>query len=361
MFNQKKMDSAHTVMVAMSGGVDSSAAALILLEKGYHVIGVTMCLGIKCESTSSSPSCCGPEAVGDARRVCGNLGIKHYVLDFSHELENMIIQPFIREYTQGRTPNPCIWCNQFLKFGKLLSIARSANCRFLATGHYARIEEREGAYLLLKPKDVKKDQTYFLYRIERDLLPNVIFPLSDLKKEDVREKVRKAGLHVHHKPQSQDICFIPKGDYRSLISSRMNALESGEIVDKSGKVLGKHKGVFFYTIGQRKGLGIPGSHPWYVLAIQPEKNRVVVGRREELQSRGLCAGKVNFLVDALPSKAWVKLRSSHREVSSQVSFDGEKLEVLFDRNQEFVTPGQSVVLYEDNVVLGGGIIEEAVP
>jgi len=354
----KSSDPERTVMVAMSGGVDSSAAALLLLEEGYRVVGVTMCLGLKGTGRGGPPSCCGPEAVEDARRVCEKLGVKHHVLDFSREIEALVIQPFVREYMQGKTPNPCIWCNQFLKFGKLLSIAQSLRCRYLATGHYARIEERDGIHRLLKPKDVKKDQTYFLYRLQREKLPFVLFPLAEHTKEEVREKVKKAGLHIHNKRQSQDICFIPEGDYRHLIRSRVSTSAPGPIVDRNGKVLGEHQGVSFYTVGQRKGLRLPGPQPWYVIAIRSRVNQVVVGSREDLLASGLRAGQVNLLVDALPQKAFAKLRSSHRETLCRAEYDGEKLEVRFDHKQEFVNPGQSVVLYDKKEVLGGGIIEK---
>jgi len=342
----------------MSGGVDSSVSALLLKEKGYEVCGVTMCLGIKTRN-DSRPRCCGAEAIEDAKRVADKIGIDHHVWDFSSELREYVIEKFVSEYKRGRTPNPCIECNRYLKFGKLLNQALIMGFDYFATGHYARIENRDGKFLLARPKDKIKDQTYFLYPIPRDKLAKIIFPLADYTKEEVREIARRKNLPVCDKPQSQDICFI-SGNYRSFIKNFIPD-RCGDIVDRNGNILGKHKGITAYTIGQREGLGISYPHPLYVVDIKPEENKIVAGAKEDLLSSGLIAAQVNILVDKLPQVAYAKIRytSEFAKCYLQVLEDG-RLEVMFEEKQMAVTPGQSVVLYDDDIVLGGGIIEEII-
>ncbi|MGC8778998.1 MAG: tRNA 2-thiouridine(34) synthase MnmA [Candidatus Caldatribacteriaceae bacterium] len=337
------------VLVAMSGGVDSSVAALLLLQRGFEVAGVTMHLGLSAS----------PKAVEDAARVCETLRIPHYVLDFSGDLETLVIQDFVAQYLQGRTPNPCVVCNRHLKFGRLLAYARSAGFDFLATGHYARIEEKKGKYSLKRPRDRKKDQTYFLYAIERGNLPFILFPLSELTKEEVRELAFRACLPVATRPQSQDICFLPQGDYREFLLERVSEGTSGLIVSTGGEVLGKHQGYFRYTVGQRKGLRMSQSRPLYVVAIHPERNEVVVGERGDLKARGFLASSCNFLTDALPPRLFAQVRYLQRERPCSVEvLDSQKIRVIFEEEVEMITPGQSGVLYDDDTVLGGGIIEE---
>ncbi|MDD4954154.1 MAG: tRNA 2-thiouridine(34) synthase MnmA, partial [Candidatus Omnitrophica bacterium] len=255
------------VVVAMSGGVDSSVAAALLQEKGYEVIGLTMCFNLP-SGDAKRPSCCGLEGIEDARRVAHKLGIKHYVLSFGNDLEKHVIRDFIREYALGRTPNPCVRCNQFLKFGSLLKKALALDAKFIATGHYARIITKPPLYILKKGKDKLKDQSYFLYRLTQAQLKHTLFPLSGYTKPQVRDLARKFNLAVADKSGSQEICFIPKDDYRLFLKARLKTgIEPGDIVDTRGNLLGRHQGIAFYTIGQRQGLGIARGYPVYITGI----------------------------------------------------------------------------------------------
>jgi tRNA-specific 2-thiouridylase len=346
------------VLVAMSGGVDSSVAAYLLKEQGYEIAGVTMCLGVKREDAAA---CCGAEAINDARRVCDVIGIGHYVLDFSKEFDKDVVGYFIDEYAKGRTPNPCVNCNKYLKFGQLLAYAKSLGFDYLATGHYAKIISASGGndFVLKKPKDRKKDQTYFLYCIKKEDLGKIIFPLADYTKEEVRAIAKKAKLSVAEKKESQDICFIPEGDYAAYLRYKIK-LVPGDIVNLNGKVMGKHKGVVAYTIGQRQGLGISHKTPLYVIGIDVKNNRVVVGGKQDLLSSGLIADNVNLLVDRLPTAAAAKIRYSFKETMCDVFGENGIIKINFPHYQEAVTPGQSVVLYDGDIVLGGGVIREAI-
>ncbi|MHB8908156.1 MAG: tRNA 2-thiouridine(34) synthase MnmA [Syntrophales bacterium] len=345
------------VAVAMSGGVDSAVAALLLKDGGHEVVGVTMCLGVA-PAEGGRAKCCGPKEIEDAARVCRALGIRHYVIDFAADLEEKVIRPFVEEYCRGRTPNPCVACNRSIKFGSLLAKAIAWGFDGLATGHYAGIEEGEGAYRLKIPKDRRKDQTYFLSAVPREVLARVLFPLAELAKDEVRGIAERAGLPVYDKPESQDICFIPAEGHETFLKSRGVPVEPGEIVDQAGRVLGRHRGIACYTIGQRGGLGISSPAPLYVLAIDAAINRLIVGPKRDLRSEGLIADQVNRLVDAFPGEAWAKIRYAHKAARCSISFDGESLTVRFAEPQEAVSPGQSVVLYDEGTVLGGGIIKE---
>ena len=344
----------------MSGGVDSSVAAFLLKEQGLEVVGLTMCLGVRDGEDDSRSQCCGAQAIEDAKAVCRQLNIDHYVLDFSDDLEKKVIADFVSEYMSGRTPNPCVRCNEYLKFGKLLRYAKNMGFDFLATGHYARIEKAAEHFLLKKPKDAIKDQTYFLYGIRKEDLPFILFPLADYTKEQVREIARKNKLAVADKPQSQDICFVQDTDYADFIFQRTGQKKEGDIVDSGGNVLGRHKGIFHYTRGQSRGLGIAVGKPLYVVGIDADKNRVVVGDRDDLEAQGLIAEAVNILSQELPPKIWAKIRYGQKEAPCRVKFCKDKtLEVIFDQAQEAISPGQSIVLYDNDIVCGGGIIKKS--
>jgi len=346
------------ILVAMSGGVDSSVAACLLKKDGHDVVGVTMCLGIADVVNDSAVKCCGAEAINDAKKVCQCLGIPHYVLDFSADLENMVIKNFVDEYISGRTPNPCVRCNEYLKFGKLLEYAKNMGFDFLATGHYAGIKEINGDYFLCRPKDNKKDQTYFLYSIKKADLSKILFPLAEFTKDEIREIAHAADLTVASKAQSQDVCFVPGNDYKNFVSKRMGKIEYGDIVSISGDLLGKHEGIIKYTRGQRGGLGIALGRPQYVVEIDVDNNRIIVGDKKDLLTKKLMASNVNRFVEEFPKTVFVQIRYGHKQASCSLDFiDGNKASVVFDLPQEAVTKGQSVVFYKNNIVLGGGTIE----
>lgn len=344
------------ILVAMSGGVDSSVAAFLLKEQGYDVTGATMRLGVKAAEVEK-PRCCGPEAVDDARRVCDRLGTPHYVFDYASALEERVIRPFIEEYSRGRTPNPCVNCNRFLKFGMLLDKAKAMGFDCLVTGHYAGIEETAAGPVLKRPKDRRKDQTYFLYGIPPNALDSILFPLESLSKEEVREIADRAGLPVAAKGESQDICFVTQRNYRAFFTGRLQEIHPGWIVDREGRKLGEHSGIAFYTIGQRGGLGISHRTPLYVTAIDAERNRIVVGEKADLRAAGLIAGDLNILIREWPRTAQVKIRYRKKDVPCTVTFENNRLRADFAEGQEAVTPGQSAVFYDGDRVLGGGIIE----
>ena len=348
----------NKVAIAISGGVDSSVAAWLLREAGYEVCGVTMRLGIPAAGEEAAPG--GPPTGVAAKTVCEILDIPLYTLDVAADLEGLVIQPFLSAYLQGRTPNPCVECNRSLKFGSLLRRVRDLGCDFLATGHYARVEYTSGGARLLKPRDLRKDQTYFLYAIDRKALGYVLFPLAPYRKEEVRELAAKAGLPGAERPESQDVCFLPGGDLASLLR-RYGREEywAGDIVTRQGKILGRHRGLPFYTVGQRGGLGISHRVPLYVLALDVPGNRLIVGEKEEVRAAGLRADSLNILMDAPPVRAAAKIRYAHRAAPCTVAWEKDGLTVRFDAPQEAVTPGQSVVIYDGDLVAGGGIIREA--
>lgn len=347
------------VLVAMSGGVDSSIAAFLLKDQGYDVGGVTMCLGMR-EREEGRVRCCGPNAVEDARRVCKQLDIPHYVLDYAAEFERKIIQQFVEEYKRGRTPNPCVECNRRLKFGRLLDEARLWGYDYLATGHYAGVEKRDGDYVLVRPRDRRKDQTYFLYAIRPAVLEAVLFPLASFTKDEVRRLAEKKGLSVSGKGESQDICFVNRKHYGHFLARRLGEIKPGPITDTAGNMLGEHKGIVYYTIGQRSGLGVSVGTPLYVLAIDVAENRIVVGNKEQVRAQGLKAGNLNILRGSWPPLVSGKVRYGMREARCRAILEGNRLAVVFEEPQEAITPGQSVVLYDGDVVLGGGVIEELI-
>ena len=344
------------VLVAMSGGVDSSVAAMLLQNEGYDVSGVTMCFGIRDEG--NRVRCCGPAAVDDAKTVCDRLKISHYVFDYADKLEEMVIAKFISEYEKGRTPNPCVDCNRYLKFGTLLQKAKILGFDFLATGHYAAIEKNGAGYLLKRPRDKRKDQTYFLYPVPYDDLGAILFPLAALIKDEVRDMAKRSSLPVADKRESQDICFVTQKNYQAFMSGRVQGLKPGLIVDIQGNIMGEHRGIIYYTIGQRGGLGISHRTPLYVVSINPDRNEIVVGEKKDLKAKGLIAGDLNMLAEAWPREVYAKVRYRKKEAACEIIPWDKRIRVEFTKEQEAITPGQSVVFYENDRVLGGGVIEE---
>jgi tRNA-uridine 2-sulfurtransferase len=345
------------VVIAVSGGVDSSVAALLLKAQGHDVAGITMKLGAA-DGEIGGGKACALREIEDARRVCRMLDIPHHVVDFSLELEERVVKPFIDEYMQGRTPNPCVACNRYIKFGTLLDRVTDLGFDYIATGHYAKIEQREGKPILRRSREARKDQTYFLNAIRRETLDRIRFPLADLMKEEVREIARKNGLPVSDKRESQDICFIPEEGYGAFLRARSIKVNPGEFVDKQGNILGRHKGFALYTKGQRARLGGWSGDTLYVLGVDAGTNRVIVGGQAALKAPGLMADRVNLLVDELPGRAVAKIRYAHRGAPCKATLEGDLLRVVFDEPQEAITPGQYVVLYDDGIVLGGGVIRE---
>jgi tRNA-specific 2-thiouridylase len=347
------------VAVALSGGIDSSTAAFLLQEAGYEVIGITMRLW----SEEAAPgkrhhSCPSMRNIHDAEQVCQILGIPFHIINVENEFKQHVIDYFCQEYIRGRTPNPCIACNRYIKFGVLLDHALSLGINYLATGHYARVEYYDNAYHLLKGVDQNKDQSYMLYTLGQKRLSRVLFPLGDYLKSEVQELARQKGLPTAGKPSSQDICFIAT-DYGSFLS-RYFVTTPGEIVNSQDKVLGRHRGTAFYTVGQRHGLGLTTTEPLYITRIEPDKNRLIVGSKEELYSSELTATAVNWISGKAatePLAVAVKIRYRSPEVAAIVYSDNDSVKVKFNQPQPAVTPGQAVVFYQDNELLGGGTIE----
>jgi tRNA-specific 2-thiouridylase len=353
------------VVLAMSGGVDSSVAAYLLKRQGYDVIGLFMRTGAHSadEGPAHKKGCCSALDAGDARRVADRLDLPFYALDFESDF-NRIIDYFADEYLAGRTPNPCVVCNNWLKFGKLWSYGKQLQADFVATGHYAQVVTRDGRHELHRAADAEKDQSYVLYGLRRSLLPHLLFPIGGYRKHEVRTLAREAGLGVAEKPDSVEICFVPGNDHGEFIRQRRPGLATaGKIFDTSGKVLAEHDGIENFTIGQRKGLGFAAGSRRYVLEIVPGSNEVVVGDREELLASGLIAARVNWLREEPPVESLrcdVKIRYRHQAARATVLAlsDGGAC-VEFSEPQSAVTPGQAVVFYDGPRVLGGGWIEES--
>lgn len=355
------------VAVGLSGGVDSSVAAAFLKKEGYDVIGIAMKIFDSSVAIKASQrhACYGPDEKEDleiAASVCKRLGIPFYTLDLVTEYRKYVIEYFRNEYLAGKTPNPCIACNQRLKFGFLLEKARQAGIDFelFATGHYAQIVESEGGFLLKKSIDLLKDQSYFLYALTPEQLSGTLFPIGAYRKKRVREVARSLGLETATRPESQD--FIVGGDYSPLFDRK--EIKEGDIVDKDGNILGRHRGIIHYTVGQRRGLGISSQRPLYVIKIDAQRNRIVASEREYLFSNGLIASNLNLTaVERLdrPYEVKAKIRFKHREADATVfPYKNNMAKIIFHKPQMSVAPGQSVVLYSDDIVFGGGIIEEAI-
>ena len=357
------------VVVAMSGGVDSSTALAVLKDQGYECVGVSMQLWDYSkkeeESGATGGSCCSLEDIHDARGVADRLGVPFYVVNVEEAFSKEVVDYFVNGYLTGRTPNPCVKCNQVLKFEVLLKKALGLEADYLATGHYARIEKTPEGFGLFKGADPDKDQSYFLFTMTGDQLSRVLFPVGGMTKKEVREKARSLGVKTSEKKESQEICFVEEPSYSDFLSSRIET-RPGDIVSPDGRVLGSHRGLFNYTIGQRKGLGLSGG-PFYVLSMDLSANRLVVGPEGLLYSKGLVAGGINWINRAAPEKAKkglkavTKIRYRHQGAPSTVTLlpDG-RAAVRFDEPQKSVTPGQAAVFYDGEEVLGGGWIEEAV-
>ena len=356
------------VMIGMSGGVDSSVAAYLLKEQGYDVIGVTMKLwqDDDDELIENEGGCCSLAAVEDARQVAEKIGIPFYVLNFSEVFKEKVIEPFIDEYLNGRTPNPCIACNKHIKFDDFFNKARQIGCDYVATGHYAKIEKDEetGRYLLKKSVTDKKDQTYALYNLTQEQLEHTLLPIGEFEKERVREIAKEMGMDVHNKPDSQEICFVKDNDYAGYVKKHAKRrIDPGFFVDTKGNILGKHNGIVNYTIGQRKGLGIALGKPMFVVDIDPVKNTVVLGDNEDIFNKGLIAKDVNLIsIDDIKEhiRVQAKIRYSAKPSNATVTKIGEnRIKIEFDEPQRAITKGQSVVMYDGDKVVGGGIIERS--
>jgi len=369
------MLNSNTIAVAMSGGVDSSTVAAMLCQQGYHVVGLTLQLwnqrrlaGREGMPETVQGRCCSIDDVYDARRVAETLGIPYYVVNHEERFEREVVRPFVAEYLSGRTPIPCSLCNNHLKFDQLLITARQIGAELLATGHYARNEfdEHSGRWLLKRPADRSKDQTYFLFGLTQEQLSRTLFPLGEMTKPDVREEAKRAGLRLFEKPDSQEICFIPGGDYKQFLDAYLDEQgeeipdTAGELVTTSGEVVGSHSGIHNFTVGQRKGLGVATGSPLYVLEIRGDRRQVVVGSDDELLSRTLRAKQVNWIaIDDLhaPMQVQAKIRHRHQPAEAMIEKTGEdEVLVSFNEAQRAITPGQAVVFYDGDVVVGGGWI-----
>ena len=356
------------VLLAMSGGIDSSIAALLLHDEGYEVIGITMKTWDYASSGGSKKEtgCCSLDSINDARTLAVNLGFPHYILDIRNEFGNFVIDNFIEEYLSGRTPNPCVLCNTHIKWEALLKRADMLDCQYIATGHYARIRQENNRYIISKGLDQKKDQSYVLWGLSQESVKRTLFPLQNYHKSEIKQMAIKSGyVDLATKSESYEICFVPDNDYRGFLKHQIKDLEQrvtgGNFIDKTGRILGKHKGYPFYTIGQRKGLEIALGEPLHVLEIIPETNTVVLGAKEDLEQQEMTVGKYNLIkYECLPDnyEALTKIRYKDPGIIANITHSKEnKLNVLFHGKVSAVAPGQSAVFYEGDDLVGGGIIE----
>ncbi len=359
--------SGERILVAMSGGVDSSVAAALLAEQGHQLVGATMKTFCYQEDPGPSRTCCGLDGIMDARRVADALGVPHYVFDVEEEFTRDVIDDFVSEYARGRTPNPCVRCNSNTKFRDLLRRGELLGCDAVASGHYVRAAVVDGETALFRGSDSGKDQSYFLWGLPRELLPRLRFPLGELTKPEVRAYARALGLVTAAKPESQEICFVPTGNYRDLLRRRLgtrhDALRPGNLVDSRGRVVGRHQGFASFTVGQRRGLGGGFDRRLYVIAIRPDRREVMVGAREELECRQLRVGELNWLTEEVPSDGSpvrAQLRYRAPAVPGRIRHQGNGVELELERPVLAVTPGQSAVFFDDSQrLLGGGRIAVA--
>ena len=350
-------------LIAMSGGVDSSLAAKLMKDKGFDCIGCTMKLYHNEDAgIESSRTCCSLDDVEDARSVAYKLGMPFYVFNFTDAFRDTVIRKFIESYENGITPNPCIDCNRYMKFDKLYQRAKTLGCDYIVTGHYARIEEQAGKFVLKKALDETKDQSYVLYSMTQEQLAHTIFPLGSMRKTEVRAIAEESGFVNADKPDSQDICFVPNGDYASVIELQTGKESAeGNFVDKQGNNLGRHKGVIHYTIGQRKGLGVSSTEPLYVCGICPQDGNVILGSNDDLFSREAYVSYFNWISGEVPGsefrcKAKIRYRQPEQWVTV-IPTGADTVHITFDEPQRAITPGQAAVLYDGDIVLGGGTIK----
>ncbi len=352
------------VVVGMSGGVDSSVAAYLLQQEGYEVIGVTMQIWQDegQEVQEEQGGCCGLSAVDDARRVANDLGIPYYVMNFKNEFKESVIDYFVEEYKEGRTPNPCIACNRYVKWESLLTRSLGIGADYIATGHYAQIDQLpNGRYAIKHSATPEKDQTYALYNLTQEQLKKTMMPVGQFTKDEIRKIAEDISLQVAHKPDSQDICFVPDGDYATFIDEQLEEpIQPGDFVTVNGDVVGKHKGITHYTVGQRRGLGLSLGYPTFVIEIKPDENQVVIGTKEQSMSTIVRANRLNFMTieDIVePIRIWAKIRYNHKGDWCTVEKVGaDEILCTFEQPQSAVTPGQAIVFYDDEYVLGGGTI-----